>query len=131
MISEVVYFNRQILGVVRPTPKLLEKPEALWLTGALDEEVSEFAVAHERDGDLVESVDALIDLIYFAIGGLYRLGLDEAKIEKCFAAVHQANLQKKLGVKASRPQDGTVADAIKLPDFKSPSEAISKILQGD
>lgn len=127
MVPQVVYFNRDILGVVRTSPALLSDAEAAWLHAALKEEADEFIEACSQK-DLVESVDALIDSIYFAIGGLHRLGLSQDQIYKCFDAVHAANLQKKLGVKTTRPNDGSVADGIKPPDFVPPNKAIAAIL---
>ena len=129
MISEVVYFNRELLGVVREKPKVLSGGEFDWLYGALTEELWEFDTAHGEQ-DLPGSVDSLLDLIYFAIGGLHRLGLSEAQISASFQAVHQANLTKRRGVKASRPQDGTVADAVKPEGFTNPEEKIREILGG-
>ncbi|GAC1502760.1 MAG: hypothetical protein NVS1B10_07610 [Candidatus Saccharimonadales bacterium] len=127
MIKEVIYFNQSILKVDRMEPKLLPIEEATWLRKALWEEVKEFQDAH-WNYDLIGSVDALIDLLYFTIGGLYRLGLNEDQIEACFALVHSANLTKKLGVKPTRPQDGTVADAIKDSRFTDPKELIREVL---
>lgn len=127
MIQDVVYFNRIVLGVTRTQPALLSEEEATWLGMALAEEIGEFEEAH-HDRSIPRSVDALIDLIYFAIGGLYRLGLSEGQIADCFSAVHEANLTKRIGVKSSRPQDGSVADAVKTPDFADPIHEIREIL---
>lgn len=129
MVPEVVFFNREVLGVTRDGPQLLSEEETRWLRRALLEEVDEFCEAHAAE-QLPMAVDGLIDLIYFAIGGLYRLGLDEAKITECFLAVHNANLSKKRGVKPSRPQDGSVADAVKPADFVDPVTVIERILRG-
>ena len=129
MVPEIIHFNREVLGVVRDEPKLLSDEEARWLRRALLEEVDEFSEAQGAE-QLPMAVDGLIDLIYFAVGGLYRMGLDENKINACFIAVHTANLSKKRGVKATRPQDGSVADAIKTKDFVDPVTVIEKILRG-
>lgn len=124
MIDEVVYFNREVLGISPRYPDKLVNAEKQWLLQALQEEVEELRDA----GSVAESVDALIDLIYFALGGLYRHGLLEDDIRGCFTAVHSANLMKKRGVKASRPQDGSVADAVKPEGWKDPVHTIQEIL---
>lgn len=129
MVPHVLYFNRTVLQITRNKPQLLEAKELFWLLGALAEEITELETAHLGEHDLAKSVDALIDLIYFAIGGLYRLGLDEMLIAECFGTVHQANLQKKLGVKPTRPQDGSVADAVKPEGFEDPVGRIRAILE--
>lgn len=128
MINEIVYFNREVLGVARDKPALLTEEEVRWLRRALLEEVDEFMEAHAAE-QLPMAVDGLIDLIYFAVGGLYRMGLNEEKIRECFIAVHSANLTKKRGVKASRPQDGSVADAVKPAGFIDPVLVIERILK--
>jgi len=128
MIEEVVYFNRELLGVRRDTPALLSSEEAKWLVTALREEVSEFIEAHDDQASVAHSTDALIDLIYFAIGGMARMGLSADQIKACFLTVHAANLMKKRGVKASRPQDGSVADAVKPQGWTDPVEVIKQIL---
>jgi len=129
MVPHVIHFNRDLLGLSRERPQLLDARESLWLFQALLEEVQEFMEAHNEEADLAKSVDALIDLLYFTIGGLYRLGLDEILIAQCFGAVHEANLTKRRGVKATRPNDGTVADAVKPADFQDPVLKIRELLQ--
>lgn len=129
MVPMVISFNRELLGVVRDKPQLMTDEEARWLRRALIEEVDEFTEAHKAE-QLPMAVDSLIDLLYFGIGGLYRLGLDEQKINDCFMAVHAANLTKKRGVKETRPQDGTVADAVKPKGFVDPAKEIERILRG-
>lgn len=129
MIKDVLYFNESVLKLSRLTPALLSPQEANWLVKALHEESAEFLEAHLVE-DLPGAVDALVDLLYFTIGGLYRLGLNADMIGACFLAVHKANVTKKLGVKESRPQDGTVADAVKSHDFIGPEKVIAEILRG-
>jgi predicted HAD superfamily Cof-like phosphohydrolase len=129
MVPEIIHFNREVLGIVRESPKLMPDEEALWLRGALTEEIEEFMDAHAT-GHLPMAVDGLLDLIYFAVGGLYRMGLDDRKIRECFLAVHVANLTKQRGIKATRPQDGSVADAVKDDTFRDPVLLIEKLLNG-
>lgn len=51
------------------------------------EEINEFLEAK----DLVEQADAMIDLIYFALGTLVEMGI---KPDKLFDIVHKANMSK-------------------------------------
>ena len=72
MITEIYKFNRTIIGVDPAQMVLpLDLPQHEWLTAALKEEIQEFEVSKTE----AEKVDALIDLCYFAIGGLARLVL--------------------------------------------------------
>lgn len=125
MLSDVYFFNKSILGINRPAPARLSEDEAGWLLMALREEVTEL----QDSKTLEEDVDALIDLIYFAIGGLCRLGLTKDQAKEAFKAVHRVNVMKKAGVKPSRPQNGSVADAVKPDDLPDPLVKIRRILE--
>ena len=130
IVNQVCTFNRELLGIKRPNPALLPDEEANWLKQALTEEIKEFDDAH-RSGELVPTIDALVDLIYFAIGGLYRCGLNPMMIDACFEVVHDANMQKRKGQKATRPTDGSVADAVKSEVWADPAPLIKSIIWGD
>lgn len=127
MISEIYEFNTKLLNVKTGNPKSLTKPEFDWLLGALFEEIEELRVAHDKN-QIVDAVDALIDLSYFAIGGLVRMGLTEKQMKEVFQVIHQSNMAKKSGVKESRPQDGSIADAVKPANWQAPEEKIKNIL---
>lgn len=127
MIPQVYTFNREVLGLDDRQEVLpLDLPERDWLAAALREEIEELLEAR----NLAEEVDALIDLCYFAIGGMVRLGLTEMQATSCFEAVHNANMTKKIGVKETRPNDGSVADAVKDESFQDPTYLIKEILGG-
>ena len=127
MIKSIYEFNTQLLGVKTGTPKLLEKSELDWLLVALNEEIQELVEADEKSS-LVDCVDSVLDLAYFAVGACTRMGLTQQQIEDCFKAIHHANMTKKMGVKESRPQDGSIADAIKPIGWQPPEKAIKDIL---
>ena len=81
--------------------------------------------------DLVESADALADLLYVTYGSAHTLGLP---IREIFAAVHASNMEK-LGPDGKpiyRPSDGKV---MKPPGWVAPQSRITTILlrevQGD
>ena len=127
MINEIYDFNRTVLGFDEKQMVLpLDMPEEEWLIASLKEEVQEY----EDAMNLPEKVDALIDLTYFAIGGLVKLGLNEEQAQDCFDAVHRANMTKKSGINTTRPNDGSVIDAIKDENFQDPTEAIKEIISG-
>ena len=124
--ESVIEFQEKILGIPKPE-KGLEKPaQVTWLMNALREEIDEYddAVADE---DYIGAVDALIDLLYFAIGGLHRMGLSADDMAICGQIVHRANLRKKKGIVEKRG-DGTVADAVKTEVFVSPEDLMRHYL---
>lgn len=123
MFKRIFDFNQNVLGIDPRLPLALAGNEQEWLAGCLKEESSEFLEAV----DLVDQVDALVDSIVFATGGLYRLGLSVEQAEACVAAVMDANFQKRAGQKEGRVYDGVV-DAVKPEGWQPPETRIKEIL---
>lgn len=126
--NQVVDFNVKVLKINQRSKDLLNSAELDISEKCLKEELNEFIEAH-KSGDFIGCVDAMIDLMYFANGVLYKMGLTPEEITKCKTAVHEANMEKKLGVNARRG-DGSAADAVKPQDWVSPEERIIDILDG-
>ncbi len=124
---QVVDFNQQVLGIAQRPMDMLADAEYDITVKCLHEEIGEFTEAHQS-GDYIKSVDALVDLMYFATGALYKMGLTPDKINAIQSAVHQANMEKKLGVVAKRG-DGSAADAVKPEGWISPEARIEEILE--
>jgi predicted HAD superfamily Cof-like phosphohydrolase len=122
-LDSVFRFNREVVGISRFSPQFLVGSEAEWLEGVLKEEADEFTKATNT----VDQVDALIDSVIFAIGGLARLGLSPSQARDCFSAVMAANFEKKAGQKAGRIFEG-VKDAVKPDDWVGPEARIHSIL---
>ena len=123
MFDRVFQFNREIVGIGSRQLKAFSEPEKKWMVGVLREEAAEL----ESSEDLVDQVDALVDSIIFAVGGLSRLGLTSVEAYQCFSAVMAANFEKKAGSKAGRVVEG-VADAVKPTGWVGPEERIKSIL---
>lgn len=81
----------------------------------LEEELTELK---DNIGNPEEVVDALIDLCVVAIGTLDLFGVNAYK---AWDAVHEANMNKEVGVKASRPNPLGLPDLIKPDGWKAPS----------
>ena len=117
-------FNHEIVQIpYRRFPYKLDRNEARWLAHVCEEEVSEFKDAYRAE-DLIGQVDALIDLIYFAMGGLTRLGVEPDKALDIFKSVHEANMLKFKGNKGR----GSDLDAVKDKSWVGPEAKIKKIL---
>ena len=82
----------------------------------LDEELDETKEAVEN-GDPAEVVDGLIDLCVIAIGTMDIFGIDG---EEAWNRVHAANMNKRVGVKESRPNPLGMPDLIKDEDWVAP-----------
>lgn len=125
IVWRVFKFNRMISAGKSETSGQIDPSTKEWLTKALEEELQEF-----READTPEDlVDALIDLIIFACGGLYRAGLTPDQAKACFTAVLDANDAKKAGVKQNRAVAG-VADAVKPTGWVDPKNTIAFLLKG-
>lgn len=126
MVHQVIDFNQKVLKIEQRELGALEQNEYEISVKCLKEELDEFAESYEVK-DFIGSIDAMIDLMYFGIGVMYKMGMTEEMISKCFTAVHEANMEKKLGVNAKRAVDGA-ADAVKPEGWQSPEERIIDIL---
>lgn len=126
MIDKVYEFNETLLRIPRRSLGMLSQDEAVHLEKALKEEVQEF-VDGQKLGDMIATVDSLIDLAYFAFGGLYKMGIPVEAAMEIFHAVHDCNMTKKRGAVARRAV-GQVADAVKPDGWVPPEERIGEIL---
>ncbi len=127
IVDMIVEFNQTVLHVPqKQAVKGLTDAEYKLALKQLNEEISEFELADE-ESDLVGEIDALADLVYFAIGIMYKIGLTPSEIEQVFSAVHAANMTKKIGVKSSRVVENAV-DAIKQDGFQDPKHIILEII---
>jgi len=86
----------------------------------LEEEVTETVNAY-GDGDPKEVVDGLIDTIVVALGTLDLFGVNSTKV---WDEVYNANMNKEVGVKESRPNPLGVPDLIKPEGWQPPHIAI-------
>ena len=85
----------------------------------VQEEVDELHHAISgKDIDAEETVDALIDIIVFAIGTLDIFGVDA---NKAWDEVYKANMNKEVGIKEGRPNPLGLPDLVKPENWKGPS----------
>lgn len=115
MLNDVYEFNQKIIGITPPNiPTILSKERLLFALTAMYEELHEFTLA-SNENNIGEAVDAMIDLIYFALGRCYEMGISKEKFEKCWSIVQEKNMQKKKGTK----NRGTSIDAMKPNNWKA------------
>lgn len=118
MLSDVSRFNAEVIGIEAPdSPRLLELDRLQFALGHMNEELLEFSDAHNRK-DLGASADALIDLIYVALGRLYEMGMPFGKV---FDDVHEANMMKKRGKKERDVEHDD--DAVKPEGWTAPDHS--------
>ena len=76
--------------------------------------------------DKVDMIDAIMDLIYFALGRLYEIGCTENDFAAMWNAIHHANMTKKRGNKGRGSDD----DAIKPEGWQGPEQVFIKYKKG-
>lgn len=95
MMSDVEGFHRAVVKVeTPPTPRLLTPKRHEWAANFLNEELNEYCVAWNAD-DLPGAVDALVDLIYVAMGRLLEMGIPPSE---AWDPVQRANMAKERGM---------------------------------
>lgn len=128
--KDVVEFNQDIIKLV-PT-EFLNQERVEWFKNTINEELSEFEKANDDYiaakkcnadaetllGCQVDMMDAIIDLIYFAFGRLYEIGITEDDFDAMWNAVHESNMTKKRGNKGRGSDD----DAIKPEGWQGPEQ---------
>ena len=97
-------------------PRALESKEMIFRLTAMNEELVEYMVAVQKD-DLEGQFDALIDLIYFAMGTAYLQGFD---FNEGMSRVQEANMAKVLAGSAEDSKRGFKRDVVKPEGWTAP-----------
>jgi predicted HAD superfamily Cof-like phosphohydrolase len=84
----------------------------------LTPDIPQLQLSHDVTGDLEHSLDALVDLVYVAIGTAYLHGFD---FREAWRRVHKANMVKVRARDASESKRGSTIDVIKPPGWRAPS----------
>lgn len=117
----VTEFHEAIDGLIGEKPQMLDKCHLKDRITWMNEEIAEL----EKADTLVDQIDALTDLLYFAVGFFVEMGVPS---DVMFRIVHDANMRK-----VAKGVMLTEAGQIKKPDNWLPPEseiamAISNIL---
>ena len=123
MFEDVTDFQELVLLAQKPdVPRLLDREAMEHLVNCMLEEVNELIEAYESH-DLAGAVDALVDLIYFTLGGAYKMG---APFDEAWKIVHRANMTKKRGMTKRGKED----DATKPDGWTDPKIQLKELLNG-
>ncbi len=113
MLEDVKRFSDEVLGMKIPDkPVLLAYERQQFAINFLREEINEFEHAWDI-GSVTEAADAMIDLVYVALGRLLEMGVPPGPI---FDEVHHANMRKHKG----ENKRGTDVDAAKPEGWRGP-----------
>jgi len=114
--EQVREFHERFGHPVAATPTRLSGERSAQRCAWMREEIQEFEAAT----DVAGQTDAMIDLIYFALGTLVEMGV---RPERCFDIVHQANLRKLWP--DGRPRHRDDAKTVKPPGWGDPGAALT------
>jgi predicted HAD superfamily Cof-like phosphohydrolase len=120
--AQVREFRQKLDLPVNDKPQLLDPHSTSFYARFVMEELSEWLKAHEKQ-DLVDSADALGDLIYVICGIAHHQGFDLPQI---LQFIHEANMKKVPGT----TRRGHSQDASKPEGWQGPEGNISLHLFG-
>jgi predicted HAD superfamily Cof-like phosphohydrolase len=106
-------FGLEYTGQVRALPPEYQQ----FRTARMQEELDEYKQAVEEE-DLEKQFDALIDLVYIALGNAHLHGFP---FNKGFELVHTANMSKQRAEKPTESRYGTTYDIIKPTGWTPPN----------
>lgn len=116
MMKDIRAFHDKF-GLSQPgEPRMLDLEQSMFRVACLKEEVAEFEVAMAM-GNTVEAFDALIDLVYFALGTAHIMNLP---FEEGWKRVHEANMKKERAKRPSDSKRGSGYDVVKPAGWNAP-----------
>jgi len=118
-LADVKAFNDAYRTKYNTQPMLPSIKQRKLRMNLLLEECKELEQAF-KEGDLVESADAIVDILYIVFGGAHDLGIAE-KLPELFAEVHRSNMTK-LDVNGN-PIYNEHGKVIKGPNYEKPQLA--------
>jgi predicted HAD superfamily Cof-like phosphohydrolase len=114
--EDVKQFHRKYGVPVSETPSLLSPEKLEFRTKFLREELNEF-INGASEGNLEKMGDALIDLVYVALGTAHMMGLPW---QLMWNEVQLANMRKVRATDPSQSKRGSALDVVKPGGWKGP-----------
>ena len=116
-------FHLKFNHPVGNSPKIMERERAVARYHWMKEEIDEFLEAVNQK-DIVEQADAMIDVIYFALGTLVEMGI---KPDRLFNIVQEANMSKLWD--DGLPHYNSEGKTIKPPTWQDPHEYLKEAIE--
>ena len=116
MYEDIIEFHRTFKLRGSRKPKELPEDKMHFRYKFMEEELAEYWNAW-YNSDLEGQLDALVDLVYVAMGTSYMQGFD---FEEAWRRVHAANMKKVRTKVASDSKRGSKFDVIKPKGWKAP-----------
>lgn len=94
-------------------PRMLDENTSSFRAGFIEEELDEYILANTME----DKFDALIDLVYVALGTAYLHGFD---FEEGWKRVQAANMKKVRATQADQSKRGSTSDVVKPEGWEAP-----------
>ena len=121
--EQVKDFHKTFGSPIRDMPHLLPEERAKFRAGFMLEEIQEFIDSE----NICDQADAMIDLIYFALGTLVEMGV---KPKEIFDIVQNANMSKLWEDGKPRYRNGD-NKIIKPPTWEDPFPKIKQVIDNE
>lgn len=118
--QDVADFHSKFEVPVAKEPTLLKGEALEFRKKFLQEELDEFIKAH-KENDLEGAVDAMIDLVYVALGTADFMGVGADRWQACWDEVQRANMSKVRAQSESDSKRGTSLDVVKPEGWTPPN----------
>jgi predicted HAD superfamily Cof-like phosphohydrolase len=124
LMQDVMDFHKKFDVPIHPYPKVLDQAMFEYRYTFLKEELDEFADAH-YEGDLQQCADALVDIVYVALGTAIIMGLP---FDELWDPVQRANMAKRRAATATESKRGSSFDVIKPDGWVGPTDEQKLVL---
>lgn len=121
-LADVQAFHLKFKVPEPSEPSLLNKEAFDFRTKFLQEELDEFVRDH-ANGDMLKAADALVDLVYVALGTVVMMGLAPCW-SSLWNAVQRANMAKVRATGASQSKRGSALDVVKPAGWTPPDHSL-------
>lgn len=122
--EQVGEFRKKMGLPVSTFPHLLSPEESSYFVRFILEEISEYMKAYEENS-LVDAADAIVDLVYVALGCAHAMGLP---FDALFEVVHAANMKKQPADDFIRSTRGRQYDVVKPIGWTGPEGEMIAII---
>jgi len=114
MMGDIKDFHEKFKLNYDGPPRELLSDMGMFRIRFMKEELDEYAQAC-LDGNKAKQLDALVDLVYVALGTAYLQGFN---FNEAWGRVHIANMKKVRALKAEHSARGSTYDVVKPPGWK-------------
>lgn len=125
LVRDVLAFHQKFELEYSGPPRDLPPELSQFRTEFMVEELVEYKEA-VSEGDRAKQLDALVDLVYVALGTAHLQGFD---FNEAFRRVHTANLLKVRVERSDQSRRGSVYDVVKPEGWQPPD--LSDLVKGD